>query len=537
MHLSNVSLRITVLSVFVLAFLGLCSKAEGQAQEARGEIRVVESFRPDINVLGHNVLQYLYEYALDRNELVPCLAVSRRWIDDTTLELKLREGVRFHNGEPFDAGAVKFNFEYQREHSHGRGVQAYMRHLKEVQILDPYTFRMILSEPDALFLDKIILGPIAGWAIGAPRYMEQVGWDEFLKRPIGTGPYVVEGEVKDYMKVGEDEVYATLVANSAYWNRGYPKIRRVKFVQYTPKEALYALMEERVDLVTSLIPKDTLRIAESPHSKVIKGREDAIYTAIWFNLMSPHTLPLRDMRVRKALNYVINKEELMRYAYKGNALEMRGMLTEKSGVDLSETDPYEWNVSKARELLQWAGYDEGLMMTLFYQEKDYLLARFIQRFYQQLKIDVDIIPVQWEWFVRHQAFPNIREDYSWEDEDWWMCVSSNPSYIPEIMGGLLEWNFHSGAAWQTVPDWLMLPLNRMYNELLRTTDKDKRFHIYKKANEYIADQALSVFTVTPLGLYGINKELNFIPHPSQYLYLDYSSVTDRHWSIEKRTTE
>lgn len=89
--------------------------------QPRGEIRVVESWRPDINVLGHNVLQYLFEYALDRNELVPCLAVSRRWVDDTTLELKLREGVRFHNGEAFDAEAVKFNFEYQRKNNPGRG--------------------------------------------------------------------------------------------------------------------------------------------------------------------------------------------------------------------------------------------------------------------------------------------------------------------------------------------------------------------------------------------------------------------------------
>ena len=59
--------------------------------EPRGEIRVVEGWRPDINVLGHNVLEYPYEYALDRNEFVPCLALSRRWVDDTTLEMQLRK--------------------------------------------------------------------------------------------------------------------------------------------------------------------------------------------------------------------------------------------------------------------------------------------------------------------------------------------------------------------------------------------------------------------------------------------------------------
>jgi hypothetical protein len=56
--------------------------------------------------------------------------------------------------------------------------------------------------------------------------------------------------------------------------------------------------------------------------------------------------------------------------------------------------------------------------------------------------------------------------------------------------------------------------------------------IYKRANEYIADQALMVSTMVPLTLYGVNEELEFIPQVSQYLYLDYSSVTDEHWSIQ-----
>jgi hypothetical protein len=66
---------------------------------------------------------------------------------------------------------------------------------------------------------------------------------------------------------------------------------------------------------------------------------------------------------------------------------------------------------------------------------------------------------------------------------------------------------------------------------MRTKDREKRFEIYKKANDYIAQQALHVFTMAPLGLYGVNEEVEFVTHPSQYLYLDYSSVTDNHWSL------
>jgi ABC-type transport system substrate-binding protein len=112
-----------------------------------------------------------------------------------------------------------------------------------------------------------------------------------------------------------------------------------------------------------------------------------------------------------------------------------------------------------------------------------------------------------------------------------MTITSNPGYVPEAMGGLMEWFFHFGAAWQHFPDWLIEPLENMYHELFRTKEREKRFQIYKRANEYIADQALWVFTMGPLGLYGVNEEVEFVPQVSQYLYLDYSSVTDKHWSV------
>jgi len=530
-YLKKIGTPIVILSLLILTFLSMFTKAEGEISKPRGEIRVVESWRPDITLLGHNVLQYLFEYALHRNEMVPSLAVSRKWIDDTTLEIKLREGVSFTNGEPFDAHAVKFNHDYQRQHNPGRGVQVYMKNVREIQVIDPYTVRILLDQPDSLFLDKLLLGPTAGWIIGAPRYMETVGWDEFLKRPIGTGPYMVEGIVKDYKKVAEGDIYATLVANPDYWKKGHPSIQKITFVRYTPKKALRAIIDGRVDLVTNIIPKDTLKVAESLHSKVVKGRQDATFTAGFLNLMSPHTLPLRNMRVREALNYAVNKEELFRYAFKGNAVEMRGVLSEKSGVDLSDTKPYDWNVPKARDLLKEAGYGEGFQMTLFYVEKDYLTAYLLRRFYSLLKIEVEITPVDWEWIVRHLVYPNTRDDYSWKDEDWWLIIFSEPGSVPEVMGGHFEWTFHSGAPWKTFPDWLTEPLDKMYHELRRTKDRDKRFQIYKKANEYIADQALYVSTMAPLTLYGVNEEVEFVPQVSQYLYLDYSSVTDKHWSV------
>ena len=163
--------------------------------------------------------------------------------------------------------------------------------------------------------------------------------------------------------------------------------------------------------------------------------------------------------------------------------------------------------------------------------KDYLLAQLIKRFFALVKIEAQITLVPWEWMPRHMIYPNTREGYSWEDEDWWLEIHATPGAYPEVMGGHLEWTFHSEAAWQHLPKWLMLPLDKMYKEVQITRNREKRFQIYKEANEYIADQAFWLFTVAPMSLYGANEEFNFVPQPSQYLYLDYSSVSDNHWSL------
>jgi ABC-type transport system substrate-binding protein len=283
--------------------------------------------------------------------------------------------------------------------------------------------------------------------------------------------------------------------------------------------------------VTAIIPTDTLKVEESIHSKVVKGRKDVRWTGGLFNLRSRHTMPLRDMRVRKALNYAVNKEELYRYAFKGTAVEMKGMLTRNADVDLSDTAAYDWDVPKARRLLKEAGYGEGFKMKMYYQEKDYLIAYLLRRFYNLLNIDVDISPVHYEWAVKHLSYPNTREGYSWNEEDWWIFIISDSAYAPEPMGHFLEVFYQAEGAWRVAPAWLTERLEIMHDEVRETMGRERRFEIYKRANDYIADQAFLVTTMAPLAIYGVNEELNFVPQVSQYLYLDYSSVTDKHWSL------
>ena len=241
---------------------------------------------------------------------------------------------------------------------------------------------------------------------------------------------------------------------------------------------------------------------------MVKGGLDVSFLSAELNLLSSSTFPLRDLHVRQALNYAVNKEEQNRYAFKGNAVKMRGYLTEKCGVDLSGTKSYEWNIPKARELLKDAGYVEGFKMEVFYLEKDYLTAKLLERFYYHLHIELEIKPVNWESVVEHVVYPNTRPyAYPWRDEDCWVVISTRPGYLPELMSLELGAIFSYGAPYQRFPNWLIEPLDSMHNEILRTKDRSRRFEICRKANEYIADQALGIFTVAQLSLYGVNEEV------------------------------
>ena len=108
--------------------------------------------------------------------------------------------------------------------------------------------------------------------------MEQVGWEEFLKSPLGTWPYVVQHTLKDYAITAGGDTFTALKANPTCWNRYHPMTRKIEFVRFAPKNSLSALSEGKVDLVTSLIPKDALNIAGSPHCTVVKGRDDVTCT-------------------------------------------------------------------------------------------------------------------------------------------------------------------------------------------------------------------------------------------------------------------
>jgi ABC-type transport system substrate-binding protein len=122
----------------------------------RGELRIVDKHQSNWGSITFNVFEHLIELDTD-GALVPGLATSWQWLTDRTLELKLRQGVTFHNGEVFDAEIVKLNWEenIRLRQPYASGNWLNFKPGSRLEILDPHTVRFIFSEPDGGALVKI----------------------------------------------------------------------------------------------------------------------------------------------------------------------------------------------------------------------------------------------------------------------------------------------------------------------------------------------------------------------------------------------
>jgi ABC-type transport system substrate-binding protein len=161
--------------VIVLALLGPGVRGFGQnAPAPRGELRVVDNSVVNWASITMNVMEHLAEF--DQNgKLVPRLATGWRWLDDRTLEVKLRRGVRFHNGEVFDADIVRLNWEenFKLRQPHVGGAWMNFKPGSRLDSVDDATVRFVFSEPDGLAIVKLSFMHIAN-----RQFYREFGWGE-----------------------------------------------------------------------------------------------------------------------------------------------------------------------------------------------------------------------------------------------------------------------------------------------------------------------------------------------------------------------
>src|SRR2546422_5367385 len=161
--------------VLVLVTCGWGTMSVGEQMPApRGELRIVDKSPMNWAYIVVNVFEHLVEISKE-GTLVPGLATRWRWLDDRTLEMTLRQGVTFHNGEVFDADIVKLNWEenLRLRQPHRSGDYWNFKPGSRLEIIDPHTVRFVFPEPDGGAMARLVL-----MQLGNRQFLRELGWGE-----------------------------------------------------------------------------------------------------------------------------------------------------------------------------------------------------------------------------------------------------------------------------------------------------------------------------------------------------------------------
>jgi peptide/nickel transport system substrate-binding protein len=311
------------------------------------------------------VLSHIYEgfvaedllaTGVDSPPIVPALAEN--WevsADGKTYTFKLRQGVTFTDGTPWNAAAAKFNLDRMTnpefEH-HQAGAVGMLRwvwqDLDRYEAIDDHTFAITLKQPNPEFLRRLAAGGSGSPRMISPAAIEQHGNDGINSNPVGTGPFKMVERV-----VGERTV---LERNPAYWDpKRTPRIERL-IVRGIPEVATreLGLLTGELDMISTPSP-DSVEYLEAKGMTLVKGPVSTLYL-MWLNFKEK---PLQDVRVRQAIAMAIDREGMAQYLRRGMAQPAYGILNFGGPGWAKDYRDYPYDPEKAKQLLAEAGYPNG----------------------------------------------------------------------------------------------------------------------------------------------------------------------------------
>ena len=484
-----------------------------EPEKPQGTLRVAVSTYP--NTLDgplaaeqqtRNTSQPLYDSLIwvnDEGELEPALATS--WeISEDGLEyiFHLREGVTFHNGEPFNADAVVFS--WNRYINQDLPWNERWRMADSVEKVDDLTVKITTIEPKPLLLRTIA----THWAIVPPEYFQEVGDVEFGNKPVGTGPYMfVE-------MVSGDHV--TYTANPNYWREGYPKIETLIF-RPIPESAtrVAAIQTGEVDIVGRLSPEEAQSLLGASGVQVIRYSGTRVFYIAFNNMTSGVGQPTEDPLVRQAMNYAVDVQAIVDALFDGYFKPATGFVaTGELGYGVVEQFGYD--PDKARELLAQAGYADGFPMGFACPAGAYTnfeeVCEAVQAYLAEVGIetDLEIMESGYYWDLEaEKKLPPLFGD-SWSER-------SGEAYN-RMAGALLGEGFSSWSD-ETIINYL--------HDISTTVDIDARKALYEELQQYMVENPPFIYLYENVVFEAIRDNVQYYkPRASEEYYLWATWVTE-----------
>ncbi len=433
--------------------------------------------------------------------------------DGLTYTFTLRRGVKFHDGTPFNADAVKFTYDRLLDPKHPYAntgpfpfASFYYGAIKQVTVVDPSTVRFTLKKPFSPLLNNLTLNT---GRIVSPAAVKKWG-KEFPSHPVGTGPFKFVSWQKN--------VRIVLEANPGYWD-GAPKLDRLIF---------RPLVEEQTR-VTELMSGGVDFIVDVPPDNVDQVKKDARFTYyeqpgphIWWVTLNTQKKPFSDVRVRRAANHAVNRSAIAKDILKGTGTVALGPIP--PAITWAFTDQvtkYPYDPDKAKKLLTEAGYPNGFSAVFWIPESGSgmqspkTMAQAIQADLAAVGIKVSIQTYEWGAYLNKYS-----KGFGQDADMGAMSFMLDPGDPAPMLSLVIDGHggFNGGA-------YKNAEVDRLLDEATRVVDLKKRGELYRRAAKIIVDDAPWIFIDHALqNAAGLKKVTGFKLHPSFYIFFNKISV-------------
>lgn len=466
------------------------------------------------------VLQPLVRWNQDL-ELEPCLAVSWEASDDcATWTFHLRPDVYFHDGTPFTSEAVQFHFMRHLDPAIGSTRRSRVLMIQSVETPDPLTAVFHLDPPNCIFPE--ILSATAGH-IPSPAAVKKRVTDpennpvgEFGLHPVGTGPFEFVEWIPD--------VRVELKRNERYWNREEILLERLIFIPVPENTTRLILLEQGV---LDIAPVSYQQVKALSESKAM-SLQSAPQLSIRYIGMNTQKPPFNDPRVRRALNYAVNKEEIIEYVFFGVGEPARGPLPDVMPDYNPEIPHYDYNPELAKQLLAEAGYPKGYVAQMWTTETGSYrdVADAARDYWKRIGVDVKMHIIDnaayWDKFDAYltrdgQAFPTKEGVYDIYIGGW-VGGESPDGFLQPLFSSL---NYSNSSFYA----------NPKVDELIKTyrneTDAMKRRESYRELQRIIVEDAPWVFAFHGQITMGVRPRVkNFKVNPAGWYFFEGVTVED-----------
>ena len=422
-------------------------------------------------------------------KLFPGLSTQWARTEPTTWQFKLRQGVKWHNGDAFTSADAKFSLERTYDPAAKTTVATVFTVIERIEAPDPYTLVIHTKKPDPLLPARLAF---YGGQIVPKKYLEQVGPETFNAKPVGTGPVRFVSWTKDDRLV--------LEANPDYWS-GKIDADRVIFrplPETAPRVA--ALLKGEVDAITQLPSDQWDRVNQNPTTR----GAGALYAGLYVLACNSKVKPLDNPRVKQAMSLAIDRNAIVKDLWRGRGIVPNGPIAKGDNHYDASLPPLPYDPAKAKALLKEAGYkNEPIILEVAtgYMANDKAMAEAIAAMWKDVGLNPVIEVI--EYSVRAQK----NRERSFKGVFW-----SDPTSTLADPDGMMWRLLGPGGPqdyWRN-PEW-----DKLGDAARFSLDEKFRGEAYKKMTEIFFVHNPWIVVIQPYEDYGLQKYVDFTPNPNQ----------------------